>query len=117
MMVALRAFQAHAEEELAEHRREFRWLTPVAIDDGRPIAMAVPFRQHDFARELVVRLVRAKALAQPLIEQVNTFYADAIRIWAQQIGPFVGPEIRERGMRHNPLDQLFALLRIGVVEK
>src|SRR5688572_33505687 len=72
MMMALCAIQPHTEEELAKHRREIRRLAPIAVDDRRTVSMVISLRGDDLAHELIVRLVAAKALPQPLIEDVDT---------------------------------------------
>jgi len=45
------------------------------------------------------------------------FDADAVRIRSQQVGPFAGPVVRVFGPLQQPIDQLNALVRVGVTHE
>ena len=110
VMMALGAFEARSEEELAEDGSEFGRFAAIAVDDRRAEAMIAAFGQEDFTHELIVRLVGAKGLAQPLVEDENTFDADAVRIRADEIGPFVGPVIGVGGLLKNFANEVFTFV-------
>ena len=93
MMMALGTFQPRAEKDLAEHRGEVRGLAAIPVHHGRAVAMIRAFREEDFTRELVVRLVLPETLAQPLIEDEDALHANAVGIRTQQVGPLVRPVI------------------------
>ena len=117
MMVAFGAFQACAEEELAEHRGQLRRLAAVTINHRRAIAMVAAFGQEDFTHQLVVRFVLPETLAQPLVQDENALHPDTVRVGAQQVGPFVGPVIGIRRILQHLRDKPVALLGRRVVQK
>ena len=57
VVVALGALDPHAQEELADDRRDVRRLAAVAEQDDRAVAVRAPLGGEDLADELVVRLV------------------------------------------------------------
>ena len=117
MMVATRAIEPNAEEDLAHHRRQFGRLTAVAEEHRRSIAEGASLRGQQFAHELVVRLVFAERFAQIGIEIVNRFDARVIRIRPQQIGPLVRPEVGVLGALQQGVDQPLALIAARVGNK
>src|SRR5262245_18047028 len=60
VVVALGTFEPHAQEQLADHRRDLVRLTAVTKDDGRAVAEGATLGGEQFADELVVRLVLAE---------------------------------------------------------
>src|SRR5262249_15710904 len=63
MMMALRRFEANAEEQLADHRRDFRRLAPVAEHGHGTVAEGAALGRDDFTDELIVGLVLAERIA------------------------------------------------------
>ena len=60
VVVALRAFEPHAEEDLADEGGRVRGVALVAPDGHRTVLMRAALRGEEFAHEPVPRLVRAK---------------------------------------------------------
>src|SRR5688500_389295 len=86
MMMAFGAFHPHAEEELAEHGRQFGRFSPVTINGQWPFVVIAAFGDENLSHELIKWLVGAKRIAQPLVEKEDALDADAIRVRTQQIG-------------------------------
>src|SRR2546430_2443323 len=91
MMVAAGALEPRAKEELAEHGGEIGGFAPVAIDHRGTVAMVRALGKENFAHELIKRFVLPETFAQPLIERKHAFYAHAVGIRTEQVGPLAGP--------------------------
>src|SRR5438128_8527581 len=98
VMMTLGAFHPRSEEKLAEHNGQLGRFAPIPINNGRPIAMCVPFSEQNFARELVIGLVAAERFMEPLIEEEDTLDANPVRVGTKEVRPFICPVLTERRM-------------------
>jgi hypothetical protein len=88
-------FQTHADKELTDQRRQFIRLASIAKHRHGSVVKRAASRCDQFANKLIPRLSFMKRLSNPAIIIEGRLDADVIRIWTQQVGPFVRPVISE----------------------
>src|SRR4051812_4754799 len=93
VMMTLRALHANAKKNLADERACVRRLTFVAKNRGWPISMCAALSSQQFPHELVIRFILPETFAQPKVEEINRFDANARRIAANPVAPFHRPII------------------------
>ena len=67
------------------------------IKIGGGVYIGAAARGYNFANELIERLVRGQALANPAILAVGVFMSESFAIHAEQICPLERPVLRELG--------------------
>jgi hypothetical protein len=103
MMMTFGTFEADAQEQLADKRRDFLRLTAIAEQHRSPIVPRRTTGCDQLANELIVLLILAKALANPGVIGHHCLDADTIWIRPQQVGPLRRPVV---GILR-PLEQFF----------
>ena len=83
MVMALGALQANAEKQLADHGRNLVRLAPIAEHGRRAVPPGAALSRHQLADELIVWLVLAKAVANPMVVIQHRLDADSVRIRTQ----------------------------------
>src|SRR4051794_32901076 len=114
MMMALGAFHSDAEEDLTNKGAGLDRLALVSKDYRGPIFMCAALGCEQFAHELIIRLVLPETVAQPEIEQVDRFHADARWIGANQIAPLNRPMIAVRRIVQQALYDLLAFVSVRI---
>ena len=59
----------------------------------------------------------SKRVANPGIEAQDGFDTDAVRVWPEKVGPFVGPVVGVFGSFEQRIDQGDAFLGVGVLKE
>ena len=123
MIVALRAFHSHAQENLVKNNRQFSWRALVAVNHRGPKAMRTSVGRDNLAGELVHRFIFAKRLAQPLVQHINALESNPVGVGPQEISPFVCPVISISRVRQQPFNELIAFVcrfalkkRLGLIK-
>ena len=114
MLVALRALEAHAQEELADEGHDLVGGAPVAEDRRGAVAPGAPRRRQQAADKLVVGEILPEDIAEEGVEGEGRLDADAVGIGAEEIGPLVGLEVGILRAVQKRRHELFSLRRIGI---
>ena len=108
------AVQSDPQKNLTEHGRKVPGLTPVPVNHCRTRLVGVALGGQDFPGKMVEGFVLAEAVAQPLVEQINAFYPDPVRIRPDQIRPFRGLMFRPCRMVQETSDGPRPFVRIRI---
>ncbi len=95
MVMALGTFESDAEKQLTDDGGEFIRSSSVAIQSDRSFAKCAALSRQQFTSKLVPRPPFPERLSNEVIVVQDCLDSDAIRIWPQQVHPFVGPVIRK----------------------
>ena len=111
MVVALGALEARSQENLrgSPGARQRVAVGPVVV--RRRARVGAASRRDKFAGELVERFVFHDALANPVVEILNSFLIERVGLGPQQIRPFQRPEIRKLRPFQQPIDEARPLFR------
>ena len=101
--MALGAFQANAQEQLADHRRHFIGTATVAVQRGSPVVPSAAFGRHQPTSERVVRNIVAKLLTNPVVVVKHRLDSNAVRIGTKQVRPVPSPMIGVLGTILKPI--------------
>ncbi len=91
MMVALRALQPHAQKQLRRRFGQRRRIRIDAKEIGWTIGIDRTLCRHQFANELIVRLVGAKRFLDPVVQRPHPLFAKRVAVVANQVRPFQCP--------------------------
>ena len=114
MLVALRALEAHAQEELADEGHDLVGGAAIAKDRRGAVPPGAPRRRQQPADKLVVGEILPEAVAKEGVEGEGRLDADAVGIGAEEIGPLVGLEVGILRAVQKRRHKLLALGRIGI---
>ena len=96
--MAARTFETNAEKDLTHRRGEILRLPPMPKHHGRAMPVGAPAGNQQITRELIVRLVLAEAIANPLVKHVDALHTHPVGIRTEEINPRDCPVIGPRGM-------------------
>ena len=105
MVVALGALQSRAEEHLGGRLGARCRITVGTIEVRGGIAVSAAVGGDQLADEPIERLVLSDALANPVVEVLDTFFVERMRFDPQQVRPFQRPKVRELRTLEQPIDE------------
>ena len=117
VVVALGAFNADAEEELADGSGEFFGGILNLVEGGRGLCEGGALCSDDGICELVEWDISLELLADPSRHGDRAFRSDGVFIDLEEVGPALGPEVGVFGALEEMVDELSAFIGIGVGEE
>ena len=117
MVVASSAVDSHAEEQLASLRGQVQGLLHQRIETRRRAVVHVAGRGHQSPDEPVVGHVPPERVIQPARERIRSLVVKQLLGVVQVVAPVQRPEIGVLGPIQEAVDDLAALLRVGVRQK
>ena len=102
---------------MAGHCYDFIWFASIAKDRHSTVFPVAASGRQDSSNELIVGKILSERLADPGIEAQDGFDTDAVGVWPEQVGPFVGPIVGVFGSFEQRIDQGDAFLGVGVLKE
>src|SRR6266852_1775312 len=114
VVVALGAFDPHAEERLADVGGDVAriQLSRDEIEIRRRIVVQVTLPDQEFSYDLVVRTVFLNRIAQPIVEDFGALVATLVEPEPEQVGEVLGPKLGPLRALEQGFNQRLALVGI-----
>ena len=117
MVVALRALEAGAEENLRDGFRARHGITIGAIKIRRRIQVRAAARGDQLAHKDIQRLLVRDALANPAVKRQSAFRIECPFLHAQQVRPFQGPVVGKLRTVEQLIDEPRAFVGLTAANK